>query len=165
MAAYEIISSLLLLATLVVLIVYTWKTATIARAAIEQSEAAQKPCVVLASTAFVGREGVWRERPAINWEELSHDVLTITNIGNGPAMKVDFDFMDAPPHAHPKRERPLQYLGVGDVGSTGCHPPAVGLVRFRITYESMSGTGYETRVNVVDGRSVASFDFRQRPRD
>lgn len=169
MAAYEIVSSLLLLATLVVLIVYTRKTATIARAAIEQSEAAQKPFVII-QAPWMGREGTERESRAVDWTQLATGSLTIMNIGNGPALKVDFEFVDAPPEAHVNRKRRVPFLLTEwgpdrefDKRPTGCKPPAHGMVEFRITYESMSGTKYETLTAIVDGEYIVDFRFGRHP--
>lgn len=164
MTGYEIVSSVLLLSTLIVLIVYTAKTATIARAAIEQSEAAQKPCVIV-SAPWMGREGTEHEDRAVDWTERGPSLM-IWNFGNGPALKVDFEFLDAPPEAHANRKRRIPIL-VTEWGPerkpekypTGCAAPRKGMVEFCITYESMSGTKYETRTAIVDGEYVADFKF------
>jgi hypothetical protein len=166
---YYIVSSLLLLGTLGVLIIYTAKTATIARAAIEQSEAAQKPCVVVTSL-FMGRSDV-RLPPTtpVSWDSWGSTTIVIANIGNGPALNVDFGFVDAPEEAHSQRERPLPYILPIDVVAgrnyhqTGCNPPAQGVVGFRITYESMSRTKYETVVEITSGENVTDFKFGRHP--
>lgn len=100
MGAYEVVSSLFLLATLVVLIVYTAKTATIARAAVDQVEATQKPCLL----PEIPPIGDWApgaaDEPLTSDPDWQNVTLgpNLRNVGTGPALKVAFAGADDDPY-------------------------------------------------------------------
>jgi hypothetical protein len=110
---------------------YTLAAREQARAAFEQAEAAQKPCIVPTVKA---------------------DGVGVTNVGNGPAINLTYTF--ARGAAIQKRtgrivaakgDEPLDdgkgiAITLERIGS-----PADGPATFEATYESMSGSTYETK--------------------
>jgi hypothetical protein len=118
MSAYEIVSSLLLLATLVVLAIYTGKTATIARAAVEQGEVAQKPCMIVLPLPELPLEPGSPRENRLHLEFLQDDAPSVRfkNVGNGPALKAGYGIET---RAEEIEGRPCPDMEVGREFDTG----------------------------------------------
>lgn len=136
---------------------YVRLTHKIARASIEQSEAQQKPCLILRATRRDDMDAILDPPMAAVVED---GTLRLMNIGNGPAIHVEFDFRRIQQNRLVSSRGMIPNL---DRGAQWDTPLATGLLtaenpRLIVTYGSLSGTQYRTRIT-FDGRIIQSLQF------
>jgi len=151
--------------TLIVLALTLWAVARYARdterikiAAIEQSEAVQKPCLMpetLTESAEQGGEKIY-------YLALSEMLFPkLTNIGPGPALNGKMALHNSDTGSIVFRQQ-FSDLSRGQTVVAAWWPGRGGLPtksQLRATYESMSGKVYETEVQ-IEGTKVVRCTFR-----
>lgn len=147
---------------LIFLIKYAGYTRRLAIAAVEQSEAPQKPCLVMEELPDTTEDAALE---AMTSSVLGAVSVRMRNIGHGPALRVHFCFRD------------LSGAGgaIGKDHNSSCPPIAAGepgdthhairnltlKTEFLLDYESLSGTCYRSRAVIEDRRWVRDFTFRR----
>ena len=120
-----------------------------------QMEASQRPCLTLSMTKRKSHEIALGRLGGVQGSQVLHmpdDKLHLINIGNGPALNVDFDVIEAGEkpsverdghllHVLPSEEFPL-YISSGI--------PRGGEWSFVATFESRTGQRYRTQISVFD---------------
>jgi len=146
----------------VALVVYAVFTRKIWRAADEQAEALQKPCVTLATARRNDDEATLSD------DEGSREVgifkpdgwVAVRNIGSGPALNVHWYFepVNPPPGQNvPTQDGEIPHLSREISRVRRMQIPMHGSevkfrnYYFRATYESLSGALYETRIRLQEG--------------
>jgi hypothetical protein len=152
---------LLAILTLLAVLWYAWEARRSANAGIEQSEALQKPCIVILQPPDTSEDAVLEEMTS---SVLGEPNVRIKNIGYGPATNIRFRF-----RALSKASGPLEMqtapqaapLAHGDVADTNYPVTALDPSRQElvIDYASLSGTRYRTRAVIEDRRWVRDFQF------
>lgn len=129
-------------------------------AAIEQSEALQKPFVTIKSAPRHAEQAIVERRAAAVAQA---PTVVLLNLGPGPALNVSYQFeqVDVPDKGHPLRHpESIPYVESRQEWTTRL--PLTSLsnrtVEFSASYESLSGTKYETQMHIEDG-VIVSFKF------
>jgi hypothetical protein len=175
---YYLVSAVVGAATVAGLAWYVWETRRIAKAAIEQAEAVQTPCIVvpgvpsggLHAAAAAAYKEVYERKPS---QEASYDMILegeprFLNIGSGSALNIlvlkekkrnGRWEQDGPPgHAGSLATRGdfrLALLGISAF-------PKGDDVEYRltITYESLSGMRYES-TQTIENQFLGLVSFRR----
>jgi hypothetical protein len=130
---------------------------------LDQMEASQRPCLTLSMSKRKSHEIALGRLAGVQGSQVLHmpdDKLHLINIGNGPALNVDFDVIEAGQkasldrdghllHVLPAEEFPLYVSNGIPLGGEWC---------FVATFESRTGQRYKTQISVFD-RVPKSFKF------
>lgn len=165
-ATYFCLSVLLGVLTAALLFWYAWLTRRISLAAIEQSEAPQKPCIVVSQIPDHSDDAKLEEMTASlprSEGGIGPLTLKVRNIGSGPAVNIKFrltgpdywvDPMDGAPEIPP-----LEAGGEWDTGH-----PVMAMKddeRFVSEYESLGGKKYRSTATIEGRRFVRRFRFER----
>jgi hypothetical protein len=138
---------------LLALAVYAWDTRKIKKASEEQAEAAQKPCLALVTDRRDFDETVLEIDGAVGGAvvAVTNGNVELQNIGNGPALKVRYDFRPLDPS---NISRPRGYLPNVVVGKSFVLAVPRGILDIEdyeavFQYESMSRKWYESRLTIT----------------
>lgn len=140
--------------TLIAVATYTVFTFFIMRAAVEQAEAAQKPCLVLRAEPRDGEDAILDAGGIVGAMKLVQRAgnVAVWNIGKGPALNARYELrpLDEGMPAHP-----TGYLHNVAAAEEVVMPVPYGLLsahqyEFLATYESLSGQAYRTKIRLED---------------
>jgi len=154
----SVLALLVSTAALIVVIWYTRKTHQISSASVEQGEALQEPSVV--SEAF--------QKPCVvieSSEVVQTPNVQLRNIGNGPAIRLKYKLRQVELPEGCEGMTPSAFISYLQakrswITDTASDMLSGQIFEFSAEYESLSGSKYQTKVRVDDGR-VASFIFNQ----
>jgi hypothetical protein len=154
MTFISVLTLLVLTATLIAIIWYTRVTQQIARASVEQSEALQKPCVVIESSARTSDQAVL-EAPLVS-EVAQTPNVQLRNIGGGPAVKLNYELRQVQVPQGVVAVTPTGFVPYLEAGKSWTTVTARGMLTTRIfefsaNYESLSGSKYQTSVRLENG--------------
>ncbi|MGH9364209.1 MAG: hypothetical protein ACRD1B_02950 [Thermoanaerobaculia bacterium] len=141
---------LVLSATLIAVIAYT-------RAAFEQAEGAQKPCITISGELDDSDDAILENRTG---RLHPTNDISLVNIGSGPAINLRFCFHEADEKAPPTWVT-APHLAPGQ-STWSLRKPTVfrtNEVFFIATYQSLTGTRYESSSTIVDKKIVQGFRF------
>jgi hypothetical protein len=163
---YQLVASVLSLATLIVLFIYAWDTKRIKEAAEEQAEGIQKPCVVveLQPNLFVA-SGESNLTGRFVLRTLTGN-MTLRNIGQGPAIDVRIKFLDQQSADETVAEWPcpsVAFIEARESFRVGVPDSVIGHhLALLIQYESATGRSYETHY-VLGLDKFEGVEFSRRP--
>jgi hypothetical protein len=163
MTLVSVLTLLVLTATLIVAIWYTRETQQIARASVEQSEALQKPCVVIESSARTSDDAVM-DAPRVS-EVAQTPTVRLKNIGSGLAIGLSYELRQVEVPEGSPAVRPtgfVPYLEAREPWATvtGRGMLTTRIFEFSAEYESLSRSKYQTKIRVDHGL-IVSFVFIQ----
>jgi hypothetical protein len=127
-------------------------------AAIEQSEALQKPSITIKAAPRHAEELIVERRAAAVAQT---PTVVLLNLGSGPALNVSYQFDEVNPSdkAHAlKHPESVPYVEPRQEWATRLSLSSLSnrTLEFRANYESLSGTEYETRMRIESGVIVSS---------
>ena len=150
---------------LLVLLLYTLETLKMRKAAQEQAEGVQKPCLTLVSAARDYAEAVLEFDDAVGGMIIGAQEgnVVIENIGNGPAINVRYVFRPVNPPQGQNVAQPNGYLQNLPGHSRFTIPLAREVLRnleyrVHLTCESMTGQKYESAIT-VNNFVLTRFNF------
>jgi hypothetical protein len=166
MTLISVLTFLVLTATLIAVIWYTRETQKIARASIEQSEALQKPCVVIESSPRDSDEAVL-EAPLVSQVAQTPNVQ-LRNIGSGPAVKLNYELRQVEVPQGGVAVTPTGFVPYLEADESWTTVTPRGMLTTRIfefsaKYESLSGSTYQTRVRLDNGLIASSTFTKTEP--
>ena len=152
------------LAILVALVWYAVETWRIRKASEEQAEAQQKPCLTVVTAPRDYDEAILEMNGAVGGMVVAprNGNIALENMGNGPAINVSYNFNPVDPSTV---SCPHGYLQNIRAGGTFIMAVARGVLSNReyeliVTYESLSGRRYESRIT-INNLVLTAFHFRR----
>ena len=148
------------------LVIYTLETWRLRRAAQEQNETMQKPCLVLLvrrrEDIDIGADGVqsipYPEERILDGEWSGTGHVALHNIGNGPAFNIRYKIQKQEPPFGSTEQGYLPYILRGNKEPVLQVPDNLGPgdgdkeVGFTMSYESHNGRRYESEIYTRRGR-------------
>lgn len=136
--------------TLVLLAVYVIDTARIRRASVRQADAVYQPCLVLAVQPRPPADQVADGVEGTAAASRVHPSVAIQNIGTGPAVQIQWRFIDL----KPALSFSIPYILAGEAyrAPLGRQTVMQGRLVFEATYSSVAGVRFRTRQPIDDGQ-------------
>jgi hypothetical protein len=160
--AFYTVSTLLGILTLVAILWYAFEARRTANAGNEQSEALQRPCLVILQPADTSDDAVLESMTS---SVLGEVTVRFKNIGQGPATNIRFRFRTLSKPAGPLEMDQAPEAGPLAPGEppVDTNYPVKALDERReemvIEYSSLSGTRYRSRAVIESRRWVSQFHF------
>jgi hypothetical protein len=151
--------------TLIVLLVYTWETRRIRKAAWQQAESAAKPCLTLWSKLRDPSEAILETDGAVGNTKARGDDATfvVHNIGTGVALNVNYFFrsLESGRAADPSKRYFVsvlagQKIAMPEPMNTSSYCGECELV---FQFESIGGIKYQSLIR-MNHHVLTQFDFR-----
>ena len=149
-----------------VLVWYTVETYRLRRAAENQVEGLQKPCLSLLTDAREPADAILKLSGAVGCMTVAErgGDLVLHNLGNGPAINVHYQFNPISPQEGAKVTIRDGYLPAIAAGGTSIMPLSIHVLQnleFKavLTCESLTGQKYETRITIKN-LVITGFDFQ-----
>ncbi len=151
--------------TLVVIFWYTLETKKIRGAALAQAEAAHKPCLTVRAEPRAGEEAILEWDGVRGGLVLPQGRIVIQNIGSGPALNVTYALDRLEEIGRDSGSVSKDYLLLIPSGGAIQTHTAFGLIaggkyELVLTFESLSGRKYETRI-IIDRTVLSSYKFKE----